>query len=77
ATATWGPWTSDLADTKVKLTEQAQVINGIQAVKGVSIDNNGVICGYALTSELVNGVVRTAFGVDVDTFFIGPPGQAK
>ncbi|MDC5355693.1 carbohydrate binding domain-containing protein [Acinetobacter baumannii] len=77
ATATWGPWTSDLADTKVKLTEQAQVINGIQAVKGVSIDNNGVICGYALTSELVNGVVRTAFGVDVDTFFIGPPGQGK
>ncbi|WP_457795220.1 phage tail tip fiber protein, partial [Acinetobacter baumannii] len=76
-TATWGPWTSDLADTKVKLTEHAQVINGIQAVKGVSIDNNGVICGYALTSELVNGVVRTAFGVDVDTFFIGPPGQGK
>ncbi|HAV2962718.1 TPA: hypothetical protein JH903_003115 [Acinetobacter baumannii] len=77
ATATWGPWTSDLADTKVKLTEQAQVINGIQAVKGVSIDNNGVICGYALTSELVNGVVRTAFGVDVDTFYVGKPGDNK
>ncbi|MDW2811529.1 carbohydrate binding domain-containing protein [Acinetobacter baumannii] len=76
-TATWGPWTSDLADTKVKLTEHAQVINGIQAVKGVSIDNNGVICGYALTSELVNGVVRTAFGVDVDTFYVGKPGDNK
>ncbi|HCW6388605.1 TPA: carbohydrate binding domain-containing protein [Acinetobacter baumannii] len=77
ATATWGPWSSDLADTKVKLTEQAQVINGIQAVKSVSIDNNGVLCGYALTSELVNGVVRTAFGVDVDTFYVGKPGDNK
>lgn len=76
-TATWGPWTSDLADAKVKLTEQAQVINGIQAVKAVSIDNNGVLCGYALTSELVNGAVRTAFGVDVDTFYVGKPGDKK
>ncbi|HFQ7450143.1 TPA: interleukin-like EMT inducer domain-containing protein [Acinetobacter baumannii] len=75
--ARWGAWTSDLENTKVKLTEQAQVIDGMKAVKAVSIDNNGVLCGYALTSELVNGVVRTAFGVDVDTFYVGPPGQNK
>ncbi|EOD6067747.1 interleukin-like EMT inducer domain-containing protein [Acinetobacter baumannii] len=75
--ARWGAWTSDLENTKVKLTEQAQVIDGMKAVKAVSIDNNGVLCGYALTSELVNGVVRTAFGVDVDTFYVGPPGQKK
>ncbi|ENW92740.1 TipJ family phage tail tip protein [Acinetobacter dispersus] len=68
---------SDVANLSVRLNEQAQVIDGVKAIKGVSIDNNGVMCGYALTSELVNGVVRSNFGIDVDTFYVGPPSQGK
>ncbi|ENU92110.1 hypothetical protein F971_01997 [Acinetobacter vivianii] len=77
AAAKWSAWESELESTKVKLTEQSEVIDGIKAIKSVSIDNNGVICGYALTSELVDGEVKTAFGVDVDTFYVGPPNQGK
>ncbi|WP_052209183.1 interleukin-like EMT inducer domain-containing protein, partial [Acinetobacter sp. A47] len=77
AAATWGPWTSDAETMKVQIKEQSQSIDGIKGVKAVSIDNNGVLCGYALTSELVNGVVQSAFGVSADQFYVGSPKDGR
>lgn len=50
-----------------------QTIDGVKAVSTVTVDNNGVMSGYGLISELVNGQVRSAFGVNADTFYIGAP----
>ena len=42
----------------------------------VSVDLNGVVSGYGLISELENGIVKSAFGVNADTFYIGKPTDA-
>lgn len=59
------------------ITQQAQTINGISAVRAVTVDNNGVISGYGLMSELKNGRVTSQFGVNADTFYIGSPSNNK
>lgn len=59
------------------ITQQAQTINGISAVRAVTVDNNGVISGYGLMSELRNGRVTSQFGVNADTFYIGSPSNGK
>lgn len=61
----------------VDVRETTQSINGIEAVKTVTIDNNGVMSGYGLISELKNGQVTSSFGVNADTFFIGAPSGGK
>ncbi|WP_151708797.1 phage tail protein [Acinetobacter brisouii] len=55
------------------ITNTSKVVNGISALNAVYIDNNGVMAGYALNSDLVNGKVTSAFGVNVDTFYVGNP----
>ena len=61
----------------VDVRETTQSINGIEAVKTVTIDNNGVMSGYGLISELKNGQVTSSFGVNADTFYIGSPNNNK
>lgn len=59
------------------ISETVESIDGIQAVKTVTIDNNGVVAGYGLMSELKNGQVTSGFGVNADSFFIGSPTTGK
>lgn len=68
---------SELGTAKTTIAEQNQVINGIKAVKAISVDNNGVISGYGLISELVNGTVTSAFGINADNFYVGSPATGK
>lgn len=63
--------------TRATIKETTQSINGIEAVKTVTIDNNGVMSGYGLISELKNGQVTSSFGVNADTFYIGSPNNNK
>ena len=48
-------------------------LSSIRALSTVSVDLNGVVAGYGLISELENGNVTSAFGVNADTFYIGKP----
>lgn len=66
----------DLAKA-VTITDTALTVDGIKAIKTVTVDNNGVLSGYGLVSELVNGQVQSSFGVNADTFFIGSPANNK
>lgn len=68
-----GSMTTYSADIK----ETTQSINGIEAIKTITIDNNGVMSGYGLISQLKNGQVTSAFGVNADTFYIGGPALNK
>lgn len=64
--------TSDKIDAStVKLQQVNEVQDGIRAVSTVSVNNNGFISGYGLISQLVNGVVTSAFGVNADYFYVG------
>lgn len=67
----------DMTAYSVDVRETTQSINGIKAIKTVTIDNNGIMSGYGLISELVNGQVRSSFGVNADTFYIGSPSLDK
>ena len=51
-------------------------LSSIKALSTVSVDLNGVVAGYGLISELENGIVKSAFGVNADTFYIGKPTDA-
>lgn len=51
-------------------------LSSIKALSTISVDLNGVVAGYGLISELENGVVKSAFGVNADTFYIGKPTDA-
>ena len=51
-------------------------LTSIKALSTVSVDLNGVVAGYGLISELENGIVTSAFGVNADTFYIGKPTDA-
>ena len=66
-----------LNQQNVKLQQTNTVLDGVKAVSTVTVDNNGVMSGYGLISELANGQVTSAFGVNADTFFIGSPNNNK
>lgn len=66
-----------LNQQNVKLQQTNTVLDGVKAVSTVTVDNNGVMSGYGLISELVNGQVRSSFGVNADTFYIGSPSLDK
>ena len=55
----------------VKLQQTNQVVDGVKAVSTISVDNNGFMSGYGLISQLVNGVVTSAFGINADYFYVG------
>jgi len=56
-----------------KITETTTTVDGIKALKMTYIDNNGVVSGYGLSSELVNGQVTSTFGVYATQFFVANP----
>lgn len=60
-----------------KITEQTRSIDGIKAIKAVTVDNNGVLSGYGLISELQNGRITSKFGINADQFYIGNPNNNK
>lgn len=60
-----------------KINDTALSLDGVEAVRAVSIDNNGVISGFGLISQLVNGQVNSAFGVNADYFYVGTPNNGK
>ena len=66
-----------LTQYSADIKETTKSINGIEAIKTVTIDNNGVMSGYGLISQLKNGQVTSAFGVNADTFYIGSPSSNK
>lgn len=74
---TWSAWIQQGNSLQVSISEQSQAIDGIKGVKTVTIDNNGVLSGYGLVSELVNGQVTSAFGVNADEFYVGSPTTGK
>ena len=55
----------------VRLQQTNQVVDGVKAVSTISVDNNGFMSGYGLISQLVNGVVTSAFGINADYFYVG------
>lgn len=73
----WSAWKTYLKEANAKITEVTNTVDGIKAVKAVSIDNNGVLSGYGLISELVNGTVTSAFGINADQFYVGAPVNGK
>ena len=59
------------------INSQTTSINGIQGVHALKIETNGVISGYGLVSELIDGQVKSQFGINADNFFIGAPSSNK
>ena len=59
------------------INETTKSVNGVRASKSISIDNNGMMCGIALLSETIKGVVQSSFGVDVDYFYIGKAAEKR
>lgn len=69
--------TSQLNDQLVVVETSAAAIDGIKGQYTVKIDNNGVVSGYGLSSETVNGQVNSYFLVNADTFAIVNSGNSK
>lgn len=59
------------------INSQTTSINGIRGVHALKFETDGVISGYGLISELVNGTVKSQFGINANTFFIGAPSSNK
>jgi hypothetical protein len=60
-----------------KLVANSSAINGLYGSYTLKIDNNGVVSGFGLSSETVNGQVNSFFLVNADTFGIVNSGEAK
>ncbi len=69
--------TSVLNDQTVIVETSAAAIDGIKGQYTVKIDNNGVMSGYGLSSETVNGQVNSYFLVNANTFAIVNSGNSK
>ncbi|WP_432481683.1 TipJ family phage tail tip protein [Moraxella sp. ZY200743] len=52
-------------------------VNGVRAIKTVTVDNNGFISGYGLMSDLQNGRVTSRFGINADQIYFGATTTAK
>lgn len=52
-------------------------VRDVLAIRGLKIEHNGVISGYGLMSELVDGRVTSQFGVNADSFYVGSPRDGK
>ncbi|OPH38233.1 TipJ family phage tail tip protein [Moraxella equi] len=61
--------------TSIRNVEQS--VNGMRAIKAVTVDNNGFISGYGLMSDLQNGRVTSRFGINADQIYFGATKTAK
>ena len=59
------------------ISNQATSIDGIKNIVTLTVDNNGVVSGWGFVSEIINGQVKSTFGVNADTFYIGAPANNK
>ncbi len=63
--------------SKLNITNEITAgLSSVKAVSTVTVDLDGVVTGYGLISELENGIVKAAFGVNADTFYVGKPTDA-
>ena len=69
--------TSTVNDHTSSISNQATSIDGIKNIVTLTVDNNGVVSGWGLVSEIINGQVKSTFGVNADTFYIGAPANNK
>lgn len=69
--------TNTFGDKAIGLTEQKKFVDGMKGVATFLINNNGVATGWGMTSELVDGKVKTEFGVYSSRFFIASDTDAK
>ncbi|WP_151825608.1 phage tail tip fiber protein [Acinetobacter ursingii] len=61
------------ANNTVTITQQAQVIDGIKALAMLQINNNGVVSGVGVASEMINGQVKSEIGFMANRFFFESP----
>ncbi|MFY7027088.1 phage tail tip fiber protein [Acinetobacter baumannii] len=69
--------TNTFGDKAIGLTEQKKFVDGVKGVATFLINNNGVASGWGTTSELVDGKVKTEFGVYSSRFFVATDTNTK
>ncbi len=69
--------TTTVNEHSTTLSEHSSSINGIEAVKTVTVDNNGILSGYGLISQLKDGQVTSGFGINADQFYVGAPASGN
>lgn len=70
-------WALTLNSQTTSIRNVGQSVNGVRAIKAVTVDNNGFISGYGLMSELQNGRVTSRFGINADQIYFGATTSAK
>ncbi|MDO4895654.1 phage tail protein [Moraxella sp.] len=68
---------SSIGSQTASIRNVEQSVNGVKAIKAVTVDNNGFISGYGLMSELQNGRVTSRFGINADQIYFGATTSAK
>lgn len=68
---------SQVGDNLVVIEQTASAVDGLSGQYTVKIDNNGMVTGFGLSSETVNGVTNSYFGVNADRFFVANSGARK
>jgi hypothetical protein len=64
-------YNTSLNGLRSTISTNTSSINGVTAVHGVEIDNNGHISGFGLISDLVNGSIVSDFLINADNFRVG------
>lgn len=59
------------------INQQTTSINGVMAQASFQINNNGLVTGWNIISQMINGVVKSQIGFNADMFFIGDPSLSK
>ncbi|UWR76632.1 DUF1983 domain-containing protein [Phaeobacter inhibens] len=62
--------TSTLDSLSTTVNQVQSSVDGIKGTYGVQVNNNGVLTGFGLVSELINGSVSTTFTVQADRFVV-------
>ena len=66
-----------LSGQRASIRNVERSVNGVRAIKAVTVDNNGFISGYGLMSDLQNGRVTSRFGINADQIYFGTTTNAK
>ncbi|MDO6758536.1 phage tail protein [Phaeobacter inhibens] len=62
--------TSTLDSLTTTVNQVQSSVDGVKGTYGVQVNNNGVVTGFGLVSELINGSVSTTFTVQADRFVV-------
>ncbi|WP_160291348.1 TipJ family phage tail tip protein [Phaeobacter gallaeciensis] len=62
--------TSTLDSLTTTVNQVQSSVDGVKGTYGVQVNNNGVVTGFGLISELLNGSVSTTFTVQADRFVV-------